>query len=100
MHWLGYVTGIVWEVERNTTVVPLMVSSLAYVGTVAPKYGDFLCLQANIFCNSTHHRYSYCQMNFELLLALFNTDKNHAGENFAVNFLKQHVHLEIQIPNW
>jgi hypothetical protein len=41
IQWLEYVIGIVGKVARNTSVLSVTTSHLAYFGTAAPKYGVF-----------------------------------------------------------
>jgi hypothetical protein len=57
MHWLGYDIGIVEKVGRNTFVVTAQVNYLAYVQRNTPKCSFLRPHKANLFCNSTCHRY-------------------------------------------
>jgi hypothetical protein len=45
IHWLEYVIGVAGKVEWNTFVLSVVISFLAYFGTVAPKYGIFCVLK-------------------------------------------------------
>jgi hypothetical protein len=67
----------------------------------APSSGTEVSLCSALYCIfMAHVIYDFEQ---RVLIYIFyvkkKTHENHAGENFAINFPTQHVHLEIQFPN-